>query len=82
MIRERVNRTAWQSFPPLHSECTVKWSNLSLFPVFRVHGGPGDGDVCGVPAAELHAEVGGAAGDDRYLLTADRGFLHLAVCPL
>lgn len=55
---------------------------LCFFLVFRVHGGPGDGDVCRFPAAELGAEVGGAAGDDRHLLTADRSFLHLAVCSL
>lgn len=50
--------------------------------VFRVHGCPGDGHMCRVPAAELGVEAGGAAGDDRHLLTADRGLLHLAVCPL
>ena len=32
-----------------------------------------------VPAAELGVEAGGAAGDDRHLLAADRSFLHLAV---
>lgn len=53
---------------------------LSL--VFCVHGGPCHGDVCRFPAAELGAEVGGAAGDDRHLLTADRSFLHLTVCSL
>lgn len=35
--------------------------------------------MCCVPAAELGAEAGGAAGDDRHLLAADRSFLHLAV---
>ncbi len=47
--------------------------------VFRVHRRPGDGVVRRVPAAELGAEAGGAAGDDRHLLAADRSFLHLAV---
>lgn len=51
-------------------------------PVFRVYRGAGDGDLCSVPAAELGAEAGGAAGDDRHLLAADRSFLHLAVCSL
>lgn len=55
---------------------------LFVSPVLCVHGGPGDGDVCRVPAAELGVEAGGAAGDDRHLLTADRSFLHLAVCSL
>lgn len=54
----------------------------SVFPVLRVHGRPRHGDVRRVPAAELGAEVGGAAGDDRHLLAADRGVLHLAVCSL
>lgn len=53
-----------------------------LFLVFCVHGGPCHGDVCRFPAAELGAEVGGAAGDDRHLFTADRSFLHLTVCSL
>lgn len=55
---------------------------LFLFLVLRVHGRPGDGDVCRFPEAELGAEVGRAAGDDRHLLTADRSFLHLAVSSL
>lgn len=53
-----------------------------MIAVFRVYGGPGDGDVCSVPAAELGTEAGGSAGDDRHLLAADRSFLHLAVCSL
>lgn len=53
-----------------------------LFPVFRVYRGPGDGDMCSVPAAELGPEVGCAAGDDRHLLTTDRSVLHLAICSL
>lgn len=50
--------------------------------VLCVHRRPGHGHLCCVPAAELGAEVGRAAGDDRHLLAADRGLLHLAVRPL
>lgn len=56
--------------------------NVFVFPVFCVHGGPGDGDVRRLPSAELGVEVGGAAGDDRHLRAAHGSFLHLAVCPL
>lgn len=56
---------------------------LSLCPaVFCLHRRPGHGDLRRVPAAELGAEAGRAAGDDRRLLAADGGLLHLAVCPL
>lgn len=50
--------------------------------VLCVHRCPGHGDLCRVPAAELRAEVSRAAGDDRRLLPADRGVLHVTVCPL
>lgn len=55
---------------------------MNLFlpvPVFRVHRGPGHGDVCRVPAPELGVEAGCAAGDDRHLLTANGGVLHVSV---
>lgn len=55
---------------------------FEFFTVFCIHGSAGDGDVCGVPATELRAEAGGAAGDDRHLLAADRSLLHVAVCSL
>lgn len=53
-----------------------------LFSVFCVHRSAGDGHLRRVPAAELRAETGRAAGDDRHLLSADRSFLHLSVCSL
>lgn len=56
--------------------------NCLFLPVFCVYRSPGDGDMRRVPAAELCAEAGRAPGDDRHLLAADRGVLHLAVRPL
>lgn len=50
--------------------------------VLCVHWRPGHGHLRCLPAAELGAEAGRAAGDDRHLLTADGGLLHLALCPL
>lgn len=74
----------WKLLQVIHEGRLNRTQTRSLFvvPVFCVHGGPGDGDVCRVPAAQLGVEVGGAAGDDRHLLAADGSFLHLAVCPL
>lgn len=50
--------------------------------VLCVHWRPGHGHLRCLPAAELGVEAGCAAGDDRHLLAADGGLLHIALCPL
>lgn len=50
--------------------------------VLCVHWRPGHGHLRRLLAAELGAEAGRAAGDDRRLLAADGGLLHLALRPL
>lgn len=60
-------------------------NDLTISPccaVLCVHWHPGHGHLRCLPAAELGVKAGCAAGDDRRLLTADGGLLHLALCPL
>lgn len=54
----------------------------SLFPVLRLHGGVGHGDLCSFPPTELRPEAGCAADHDCYLCLADRDHLCRALSAL
>lgn len=63
----------WEREPPLLAS---EPDHLhSLFPVLRLHGRVGHGDLCGFPPTQLCPEAGRAAHHDRHLRSADRDHL-------